>query len=250
MSTGWLEPTARDVGRRPRMRPPSRAATKLAAAIIAVAVGFLVGMQAGERGDPTARLAAESPQDLTRILADLNTEADELAREVSTLRVRLLRLRSSARGEQLAIRAARRALADVQVLSGVVPVQGPGLIIRVGDPQGSVSWSQLLDLVQEARDAGAEAVAVGEERVVASTWIGPVEDGSGIVVDGRTVRPPYLLTAIGSSADLEQALTIPGGPLTVISGLPGVRVSTTAEAAVEVPALQGRRAFEYARPTS
>ena len=86
----WGEPSSRTRERRgPTMRPPSRLQTRIALVLVAAAVGFLVGVQARSSEQASNRLAAESPEDLTRILADLNAEADRLAEEVSDLQVRL-----------------------------------------------------------------------------------------------------------------------------------------------------------------
>jgi uncharacterized protein YlxW (UPF0749 family) len=180
-----------------------------------------VAVQAAGSGDrPLSRLAAERPEDLTRILADLNDEADQLARETAELRVKLARYQGSARSDELAVRDALKALADLRVLTGTVAVEGPGVVVRVEDDGGRVGWEVLLDIVQELRDAGAEALAVNGRRVVASTWLGPADGGA--VVDGARIEPPYELEAIGPSDVIAKALDIPGGPLSVLSALPGV----------------------------
>jgi len=208
-------------GRRPTMRPPPRIQSRAAIAVVALAVGFLVAVQAAGSGDrPLSRLAAERPEDLTRILADLNDEADQLARETAQLRVKLARYQGSARSDELAVRDALKALADLRVLTGTVAVEGPGVVVRVEDGGGRVGWEVLLDIVQELRDAGAEAIAVNGRRVVASTWLGPADGGA--VVDGARIEPPYELEAIGPSDVIAEALDIPGGPLSVLSALPGV----------------------------
>jgi uncharacterized protein YlxW (UPF0749 family) len=220
-------------GRRPSMRPPARIQSRAALVVVALVVGFLIAVQA-TRDPGLSRLAAERPEDLTRVLADLGEEADELTRQVAALRVRLSRYRSSARTEELALRDARETLADLQVLSGTVPVEGPGVSLDIEDPGLRVEWSAMLDLIQELRDAGAEAIAVGGARVIASTWFGPADEG--ILVDGDPVSPPYAIGAIGPGEELAEALRLPGGPLTLIEALPGVRVQIQVETALGLPA--------------
>lgn len=250
MSIDYRDPVERWPGHRgPTMRPRGRVRTRVAMAAVALGVGLLVGVQAQEGGtDRIARLAAERPEDLTRILADLNQRADELARQVSSLRVRVLRYRRSASADELALQDARRTLHELQVLSGTVPVAGPGVEVVVSDPGGNVEWESLLDLIQELRDAGAEAVAVGQERVVASTWLGP-GDG-GVVVQGTALEPPYVLRAVGDASAIQEALLIPGGPVSVISAGPRVQVRIDPVDRMVLPPLRERSAFEYARPTS
>jgi uncharacterized protein YlxW (UPF0749 family) len=224
-------------GRRPSMRPPARIESRVALAAIAVLVGFLVAVQATGDDAPTSRLSAERPEDLTRILADLGSEADELTRQVAELRVKLTRYRDTARGDDAAVHDAKQSLADLEVLAGIVPVTGPGVTIEVLDPEARVGWDSVLDLVQELRDAGAEAIAVGDVRVIASTWFAPSDRG-GIVVGGRRVEPPYRISAIGPAEDLQEALNIPGGPLTVIEAQPGVTIELLQDDGLSLPAAE------------
>lgn len=233
-------------GRRPSMRPPARIQSRAALAAVALLIGFLLAVQA-TRDLGLSRLAAERPEDLTRILADLADEADELTRQVAELRARVSRYRSTARTDELAIRDARETLADLQVLAAVVPVEGPGVNVTVDDPGGQVEWDAMLDLIQELRDAGAEAIAVGELRVVASTWFGP--SGEGIAVDGEPVRAPYEISAIGPAEELAEAMGLPGGPLTVIGAGSEVEVHIRLEDALRLPAAEAP-AFEHAQPAS
>jgi uncharacterized protein YlxW (UPF0749 family) len=220
------------------MRPPPRIQSRVAIALVALAVGFLVAVQAAGLGDrPLSRLAAERPEDLTRILADLNDEADRLARELAELRVKLARYQGSARSDDLAIRDARKSLDDLRVLAGVVAVEGPGVVVRVADEGSQVGWEALLDLVQELRDAGAEAIAVNGRRVVASTWLGPAEGGAA--VDGARVEPPYELQAIRPPEVIVGALDIPGGPLSVLSALPGVSTEVREVEGLLLPRAEG-----------
>jgi uncharacterized protein YlxW (UPF0749 family) len=234
-------------GRRPSMRPPPRIQSRAAIALVALGVGFLVAVQAAGVGNrPLSRLAAERPEDLTRILADLNDEADQLSRQVSALRVKLARYQGSSRGDDVALRDARKSLEDLQVLSGTVAVEGPGVSVRLEDPEGRLGWEGLLDLVQEVRDAGGEALAVNGRRVVASTWFGPAD--GGVAVDGRRVSPPYVLEAIGPGEDIAQALDIPGGPLTILAALPAVTVAVREVDGLSLPSAEEGPAFRFARP--
>lgn len=230
------------------MRPPSRAQTRIALVAVSVAVGLLVGVQVARQDAGTARLAAESPEDLTRILAELNAEADGLARQIAELRVKLFRYEDTAERDRLAVRDARKTLRDLQVLAGTTEVRGSGVTLTIVDRRGRVSWEPFLDLVQELRDAGAEAIAVNDLRIVASSWFGPAD--VGVAVDGEEAVPPYRIQAIGSSDDIAEALEIPGGPLSLIRALLDVQVTVEAREDLRVPALKREIAFRYARPAS
>ena len=231
-------------GRRPSMRPPARIQSRAALAAIALLVGFLLAVQA-TRDQGLARLAAERPEDLSRILADLGEEADELTRQVGELRVKVSRYRSSAQSDELAQRDARETLEDLRVLSGVVPVEGPGLEITIEDPGGFVGWDGMLDLVQELRDAGAEAIGIGDLRVIASTWFAPAD--GGIAVSGEAVTAPYEIAAIGPADELAEAMRLPGGPLTLIGAAEDVEVRLRTTDSIRLPAAEAL-VFQHASP--
>jgi uncharacterized protein YlxW (UPF0749 family) len=92
--------------------------------------------------------------------------------------------------------------------SGTAAVTGPGLIVRLSDStrspsdlaQAAAYRIQDVDLqliVNALFDAGAEAVAVNDNRLVATTPIRGA--GQTIVVNFRPLTPPYEVKAIGAS---------------------------------------------------
>ena len=215
-------------------------------AVAATAVGFLlVGQLQGERSE-RAPLEAESEGDLARILADLNAEADALQGEIAELRIQLSDLRRSSQDETAAAEAADEQLRSLQVLAGTTPVQGPGVLVTVTDPNGSITYDTLIDIVQELRDAGAEAVAVNDVRIGVATAF--AERDQKITVDGTVLTPPYRIAAIGQPATLDGGLKIPGGAVDAVSTIRGVKVDVARRVEVDLPALDRPPQFDAARP--
>ena len=142
-----------------------------------LAVGQLRGSEAFRQ-----RLQSENEGDLTRILAGLTTEADALRDEISTLKLQLLQLQSSQAADSAAAAAAEAQLRSLRVLAGTVAVSGPGLTMKIDDPEGALLYDTLIDVVAELRDAGAEALAVNGRRVGAGSAFGE-RDGT-ITLDG------------------------------------------------------------------
>lgn len=231
-------------------RPPGRPSgpgTPLVVVAVTAAVGFLLVSQLASRDEGfTQRLEAESEENLARILAGLTDEADALRSEIADLKVQLADLRASTRQDDSAEQAARQQLQSLAVLAGTVPVTGPGLVLVVEDPARAVGYDNLIDTIQELRDAGAEAVAVNGRRVGASTSLAP-RDG-GVAVDGTGLTPPYRVVAIGQPATLEGGLKIPGGTLDTLHALREVRAVVQRSAKLEVPALATVPSFRTARP--
>lgn len=215
-------------------------------AVAAGVIGFLlVGqLQGPQRARPS--LEAESEGDLARILADLNAEADALQNEIAELKVQLGELRRFSRDETAAAEAAAEQLRNLQVLAGTTPVTGSGVVVTISDPNRLLTYDTMIDIVQELRDAGAEAVAVNGLRIGVATAF--AERDGGIVVDGQPITAPYRVTAIGQPATLEGGLKIPGGAVDAVSTVKGVRVTVEKQARVDLPALVRLPDFDVAEP--
>ena len=211
-------------------------------------VGFLLVSQFRGTQRFSQRLAAENEGDLARILAGLNDEADSLRDEISTLTLQMRELETSTRDDAAAAQSAAEQLRALEVLAGTVPVTGPGITLTVVDPEGSVKYETLVDIVQELRDAGAEAVAVNDRRVGVSTAF--AESGGKVVMDGTALAATYRVTAIGQPTTLEGGLKIPGGVLDTLAALRDVRVDLQQSTSLNLPALAKPPAFRVARPVS
>lgn len=218
-------------------------------ALVALSVGlagFLVTAQFGANRGVTEQLGTESEQDLTRIFSALNEESVALRDEIGELRLELAALESSAQRDELAREAGERQLTELQILAGTVPVAGPGVDVTVADPQGAFEFELMLDVVQELRDAGAEAIAVNGRRVGASTWFSARR--GLITLDGQALREPYEVVAIGDPGTLEVGLRIPGGAVDTLAALTGVEVDVERRSEVRVPALKRPPTFRVADP--
>jgi uncharacterized protein YlxW (UPF0749 family) len=208
-----------------------------------LAVGQLRGSEAFRQ-----RLEAENEGDLTRILAGLTTEADALRDEISALKLQLLQLQSSQAADSAATAAAEAQLRALRVLAGTVAVSGPGLTVKIDDPENAIQYDTLIDVVAELRDAGAEALAINGRRVGAGSAFGDAE--RRVTIDGIAVDAPYTITAIGPAATLEGGLKIPGGALDVLNSLRGVAVNLQRAAKLDVPALANPPKFRVGKPSN
>jgi uncharacterized protein YlxW (UPF0749 family) len=225
-----------------------RFSTRVLAAVVAGIVGFVLVSQLRGEQRFTRRLQAESESDLARILSSLNSEADSLRDEIASLRLQLQSLQTSSQREDAAARAAQEQEADLAVLAGTVQVHGPGIVVTIDDPARSLRYDSLIDLVQELRDAGAEALSVNDQRVGATSSFFP--QGDAIALDGSRIEAPYRVTAIGEAATLASGLAIRGGAVESLSAFKGVKVQVDRHPDVIVTALVRPPSFKAARPVS
>lgn len=146
-------------------------------------------------------------EDLVQILDDLGSRQERLEDEAARLVALQRDLETGSTAEALA--DAQRRLAALQVLSATTAVSGPGLTITLADVAGRVDSTVLVDAVQELRDAGAEAIQIGDTRVGVSTWFSDGDDGA--TVNGEPVGDVITIMAIGEPETMSAAMSIPGG---------------------------------------
>jgi len=184
------------------MRDPR---SQLAIAAVAFVLGMLVVVQLRSQTGGSA-LQALSTQDLTTLVASLNSQNDRLRSEIGTLQNQLDELRANRATGATSVEQIASDLARIRAWAGLDPVSGRGVMITVG---GKINAEAVDDLLNELHNAGAEAIAVEGVRLVArSTVSGP--PGS-LDVDGYILGDPFRIRAIGRPETLVGSLTRAGG---------------------------------------
>jgi uncharacterized protein YlxW (UPF0749 family) len=197
------------------------------------------------RGDDV--LANARPADLVQILDSLESENDRLEAEQRALQAELDVLTDGTSAEALA--KARERQESLEVLAGTTAVRGPGIRMVIRDPAGVISASDVLNAVQELRDAGAESIEVAQRRVVVDTWFADPPEGEdpGILISGDLRGSPYVFLAIGDPQTLATAMRIPGGLEGSVTTA-GAEFILEARDTVDITATVPLTAPDYAEP--
>ena len=223
-------------------RPRATKANALAA-LLAISLGFAMATQV--RQNQVLGLESLRQSELVTILDNatlLSARLDQNARELQATRDSLV---SGSDGDAAALTAAQERLDALGILAGTARAHGPGIQMSIVDPGAKVTPPLLLDAIEELRDAGAEAIQVGEVRVVASSYFG--QSGSGVEIDGTSISEPYTILAIGDAQTMSSAMEIPGGLSENVRQL-GARITITQVDELTVGALHTLREPRYARP--
>ncbi|PZR52831.1 hypothetical protein DNL40_10480 [Xylanimonas oleitrophica] len=224
------------------MRPRATRSQVLAGVLCGL-LGFALVVQVRQSGQD--ELSSLRQDDLVRLLDEVTVRAEQLEGEVSRLQRSRDELESGTGQAQAALEVAQRRAESEGILSGRLPAQGPGVQIEVSDPGARLRAAKLFNVLEELRNAGAEAVQVNGVRLVTSSAF--VDTDAGIAVDGQVLSSPYRWTAIGDPATLDRALEIPGGGLAQIR-TDGATAATTREDVVVVDAVVELSEPRFARP--
>lgn len=177
------------------------------------------------------------------VVAELIESNTRLRDEIGALQTQLAELQDLERGG-VVLESLVDEVNHLRIANGLVEVSGPGVELEI---RGPVSVLDLHDLINELRNAGAEALALNGQRVVASSAIST--DGEHVTVDGLPVPAPYRLEAIGEAHTLEVALTRPGGLVDLLLQSPrGILLAVSQRDKVTMPVYGQPMRFVYAEP--
>jgi len=202
---------------------------------LSIVLGGLLAASLKTQRDLRSRLGVAPGGRGGGFVAYLSEQADtnrELQAEIAKLRKKNSQWEerfASGAGQEKALGT---ELQDVKVLAGLVPVKGPGIIVTLQDSKeapkdigtglspetlreiqqaGIVHDSDIRLVIDELFAAGAEAVAVKDQRVVARTAVRCV--GPSILVNDVKMASPFVVKAVGNSKEIMSALRTPGGLL-------------------------------------
>jgi uncharacterized protein YlxW (UPF0749 family) len=216
-------------------------------------LGFLIAAQlASER--PRVRYTTQERSPLIETVHGLQSQQDDLKNSILSLRQQIQDLEGQGSGSAILVRDLNLQLQEARLEAGLIALAGPGVVFRLEDAaqpgsptDATVTARDLRTMVEELWLAGAEAIAVNGERVLASTAI--IDIGGSVLVNSAYLAPPYQITAIGP-ADLYARLSASRGFVEFIrvrGQAGGIRVSFAERDSVRVPAFAGTVNLTYAR---
>jgi len=220
--------------------------SQLVVALLIGGLAFAITVQVNDEG--TEDYSGVRGEELVELLKSLDVANERLSTQIDDLTTTRNGLLSSTRRSERAEQQAKERAEELAILAGTAGATGSGIEIVVNDPDEKTYAADLLDAIEELRDAGAEAIVInGVARVVAQTYF--LDDEGQIRVGGRGIKRPYRIEAIGDSHDLAEAVSIRGG-LTDRFANRGASASVTQKKKVTITALADVKDPEYARPTS
>ncbi len=218
------------------------------AVLLCLLLGVAIATQVRQTNSGDS-LDTARPADLLVLLDSLRQREATVSTEVAELQRTLAALQASGSSDQAAIQNAQARLAALSILIGTVGATGPGVTVRIEDPGPGVAPQAMLDVLDELRAAGAEAIQIGDGRQAVragvDTWI--VGAPGTLTVDGKTLMPPYSVLAIGDPPTLAAAMNIPGGAVDSVKRVGGT-MSVQQGDKVDITALRQPKPRQYAQP--
>lgn len=177
---------------------------------------------------------------------------DNLLKEIEEVDKELQQEIEKATENNSELEEAKNQINEGNKIIGLTEVTGPGVVITVADsdidPNTVVDTSYLLvhdrdilKIVNELKNAGAEAISINDQRVIITTSI--ICGGNIININGERIGSPFEIKAIGSPEALAN-LSRPGGCLDNLE-YNGIKVSLKKADNITISKYSGVLNFKY-----
>lgn len=192
--------------------------------LMCVVLGFMIATAWVTDQTRDSRMSLLSPAQRNRVQSgsiDMNSAIQETQAEVAKLRAEKTKLENAMASQTSSTKALNDGLQEAKIMAGLTDLEGPGVRVELRDSKKPASGIfpadliihdiDVLKVVNELWNAGAEAITVNNHRVVGGTSFRCV--GSVILVDDVKIASPVIIRAIGDPDTLKGAMDLPEGVL-------------------------------------
>ncbi|HHU78435.1 MAG: DUF881 domain-containing protein [Caldicoprobacterales bacterium] len=227
---------------------------KIAVMLVSMILGLMLAAQFKNVQKVGGNVSLQRTQELTAQIQKLNQEIEGQRSLITELEDRIAEYESAAQDEGKLSDAMYRELERARNLAGLTELEGAGVIITVNlisyQEWGevgiirSVYDEDLLMLVNELNAAGAEAIAINDERIISTSEIRNA--GDYIVINTNRYSVPFEIKAVGNPDTLEASLKLLGGVADNLSE--ELEIKIRREERIRIPKYNGPLQYEYAVP--
>jgi len=217
-------------------------------------LGLMLAAQFKNVQNVGGNVSLQRAQELTTQIQKLNQDITSQENLIQELEDRLMEYESAAQDAGKLNDAMYKDLERARNLAGLTDLEGSGVIITVNlisfqeyGQSGiirNVYHEDLLMLVNELNAAGAEALAINDERIIATTEIR--DAGDYIVINTNRYSAPFEIKALGNPDTLEASLMLLGGVADTLGE--ELEIKIRKENSIHIPKYNSPLQFDYAAP--
>lgn len=224
----------------------------IALALVGLVMGILLAVQFRVTRETMKTPQISRVQVMASKVSEARAERDGKQEQIDKMRSELDKI---AAGTELG--PLKDELTNARIEAGLSGVYGPGIEVTLNDsnvvakpgenPNLYVLHDEdILRVLNELRAAGAEALGINNQRVLAISEIRCT--GPTILINrNQRLTPPFVISAIGNQDNLANSLKMRGGVIETLQFW-GIQVNVKKVAQITIPPLSGSISFDYARP--
>ena len=186
-------------------------------------------------------------------LSEMNEKNEQLSLQISYYKEELNKIMDESSDNDELIKILNDRLKNAEIAAGLVNVHGSGLVITMRDSVENplaidtnayvIHAEDIMQVINELRDSGAEAISINDERILATSEIRC--SGATVSVNNTRYSAPYVIKAVGPAENMENALKLRGGVNELLSKW-GIELFVEKRDSILIYGYSGIMDFKYA----
>ncbi len=219
-------------------------ASQLTLTLVCLLLGAALVMQFRTQGNIVKSILVDSTTEQATIMNGLVESNAALRKEIDTLDAQLAQYQSG--NSESNLQTLVGDLNRIKVVNGLIEVTGPGIDVVLSGP---LAPEELQDVINELRNAGAEAIVLNGERVIVNSVV--YQGAGGPALDDVSIQPPYHFWAIGDPDTLQKAVDRKGGLVPMlVANHQGLQMEMQKATNLVAPIYERKMEFRYAKAIS
>lgn len=146
--------------------------------------------------------------ELRKTLSEWKTKYEEVEIKLEDTNKKIAEYNEKIEKNEEASELIDKELEQSDLVVGKTDVYGEGVIVTLNDGEKEIQAWDLIDLVNELKYAGAEAIEINGVRIINTTEIVDLRNYSYINVGQQRIEAPYVVKAIGNLDYLSSILNL------------------------------------------
>ncbi|HHY06267.1 MAG TPA: DUF881 domain-containing protein [Clostridia bacterium] len=195
----------------------NKARRQIPITIVLLCLGIMLSLQFQAQTRIASDLTYQRSDTLIAMVRGLSEKRQKLALEIIDLSNQLRSQMESSRDEKKLLEGIHLEMEKLRIVNGTTALKGPGIMIIIEEHM-PIIYTDLLNIINELWNAGAEAISINEHRITSHSTISVAEDAYSkdgysifMTVNHEKLTYPIIIKTIGEPNNLEKGLTLPGG---------------------------------------
>lgn len=230
---------------------------KIIIAIFSIITGIIISTLIKANVEAYVPVTIKSIENTKAEIESTKKEIEDLHYLIESREEELKVLEDISHGDENIIDVLQNDLRYNMISAGYASLEGPGISIKMYDNPDSeivgfdinddiIHDVDVLNIFNDLRVAGAEAISINEERVVSTSEIkchGPI-----IRINDRAIGTPFIISAIGDPQLLMASVNAPDTYGELLKNVYFIGFEPEIQDKVTIPAYNGDFTFTYAKP--
>lgn len=225
-----------------------------ALALVGLVLGIMLSVQFRVTREIARTPQISRVQNMAARVSEARSERDRKLEQVNRMRSELDKIAAGAELGTLS-----EDLDSARIEAGLTEISGPGIEVTLNDSNVAAKPGEnpnlyvlhdedILRVMNELRAAGAEAMAINGQRVLATSEIRCT--GPTILINkNQRLTPPFVISAIGNQDNLVNSLKMRNGVLESLQFW-GIQAGVRKVTQINIQPLPGGVSFDYAKPAA